>query len=101
MSRIFDRDPIAGITRYFYYDDDADRVTFETRQDVTDIVEDNKRRMNSAASGWRGDMHHIASIPLSVYYDLQEKGIKPGSPEFRRWLNDPDNRAFRTKGGKV
>lgn len=42
-----------------------------------------------------------ASIPMSLYVDLMRKGIFKDQKSIRRWLNDPDNRAFRVSGGKL
>lgn len=101
MSRIFDESPELGITRYWHYDESTDTAVIETRQDVTDVVESNKSAFNSAETGWKGDMHKVASIPLNVYFDLKEKGILDDQNALRAWLNDPDNRYFRTKPGRV
>ena len=70
-------------------------------------MELNKAQMNShnskAAQKWRGDWHHVARIPLSIYFDLQKRGLlaKGREKDLKRWLNDPDNRHFRTKAGQV
>ena len=37
--RVFDHDEEAGITEYFYYDDDTDGFVIETVQDVTGLIE--------------------------------------------------------------
>lgn len=101
-SRILDTDPATGITRVFHYDHASDRFTIETRQNVTDVVEQNKLVANSERQDYRkGDLHRVASIPLSVYYDLKKRGILDDQAAMRRWLNDRDNRVFRVKGGTV
>jgi hypothetical protein len=46
-------------------------------------------------------MHKVASIPMNVYFDLKEKGILDDPAALKRWLNDSDNRFFRTKAGRV
>ena len=101
MSRLFDESPDLGLKRYWHYDADTDTATIETRQEVTDLVENNKADFNAAASGWKGEMHKVASIPMNVYFDLKEKGILDDPAALKRWLNDPDNRFFRTKPGRV
>jgi len=81
----------------------------EVAQDVSDIVEQNKKEFNSASTTWgSGDVfdNKIASIPLTVIDKLNQQGIMRGfhvldMPKFKHWLNDPDNRFFRTKPGKV
>jgi hypothetical protein len=101
VSRIFDESPELGITRYWHYDSSSDTAVIETVQDATDLVDANKAAFNSAESGWKGDMHKVASIPLNVYYDLKEKGILDNQQALKAWLNDPENRYFRTKPGRV
>ena len=48
----------------------------------------------------------IASIPMTVIDRLNQKGIMRGfhvldQKKFKEWLNDPDNRFFRTKQGRI
>jgi len=57
---------------------------------------------------WKEDVleNKIASIPLTVIDTLNQKGIMKGfdvvdQKKFRAWLNDPDNRFFRTRQGKI
>ena len=101
MSRVFDTDPALNLTRYWHWDEDKEQAVIETRQEVTDLLDANKAEANEASTGWKGDMHKVASIPLNVYYDLKQKGIIDDPKAFKRWLNSPENRFFRTKLGKV
>ena len=48
-----------------------------------------------------GDMTRVASIPLSLYFDLKKKGIADDPVAMKRWLNDPDQRFFRTRPGRL
>jgi hypothetical protein len=53
-----------------------------------------------------GDITHVARLPLTVIDDLNKKKIMRGFAvideiAFRAFLNDPDNRFFRTRPGKV
>jgi hypothetical protein len=99
--RLFDKDPAMGTTTYFHYDDDAGSMTLETLQETDDIVEGNKQDFNDAPAHWRGDMHKVASIPMTLYMQLKREGIIDDPRAFKRWLNDRDNRFFRTRPGKV
>lgn len=100
--RYFDTDPLTGATRYFTYDHATDECIIETVQDVSEIIELNKRRFNnkSESSRW-GDGQIVASIPLPLLADLQRRGITDDPAKMRAWLNDSDNRHFRTRPGKV
>ena len=80
----------------------------ETKQDVTDIIEKNKQEYNNSSTKWGEDVfdNKIASIPMTVVDDLNKKGIMRGihvldQKKFFAWLNDPDNRFFRTKQGRI
>jgi hypothetical protein len=43
----------------------------------------------------------VATLPLSVYYQLKREGIADDPKRLAKWMNDPDNRAFRTRGGRL
>lgn len=102
MTRVLDQDEETGKIELFHYDESTDRVTIETITDVTDIVEANKALFNEHTSLDRyGDMTRVASIPMSLYFDLKAKGIVGDDEKMKAWLNNPDNRFFRTRPGKV
>lgn len=106
ISKLFDEDPITGKREFWHYNPDNDTATIETQVDVEDLVDTNKYEHNlhdGANSPWKGDIHRVASIPMPIWEDLRRKGMLPHQDEaaFRRWLNDPDNRAFRTRPGRV
>lgn len=106
---LFDRDPLTGETQWFIPDESAGTFTIKTEQDVSGLVEANKAHFNafnSVRDGYGeeiGASSKVASIPTSVYYDLLKKHghmrLNPGP--WKRWLNDPDNAAFRTRPGTV
>ena len=85
-------------------------VIIETRQDVTVIIEDNnnQRKYTDKRTRWGDDLfdNKIASIPLTVFDELNKRGIVRGfhvidQKAFKKFLNDPDNRVFRTREGIV
>lgn len=100
MKRHLSYDPILGIKRTFHWDDSNDTFLIQTTQETTDIVEANKLAYNDAPDRM-GDLTRVASIPLSLYFDLKKKGIADDDAAMKRWLNDPDNRFFRTRPGRV
>lgn len=80
-------------------------------QDVTDIIDKNKEERNSGVNEDRkSNMRKVASIPLIIVQLLRTRPMSEGGPidinlvghdvehtvRFNKWLNDPDNRAFRT-----
>jgi hypothetical protein len=85
-------------------------IVIETRQDITQNIEQNRKEFNSfdERAKWSDEMlgNKIASIPLTVIDDLNAKGIMRGftvvdQKRMKDWLNSPDNRYFRTRPGRV
>lgn len=77
-------------------------TTYRTDYTVEPTVEINKAQRNMVQKGWSGDYHHIASIPLNMFHDQLAEASRQGDDKhISRWLNDSDNRAWRTKGGRV
>jgi hypothetical protein len=77
-------------------------VTYRTDYAVDDTLEANREMRNAAATGWKGDLHLVASIPLGIYNDKLREAIRQDDQAyFRRFLNDADNRALRTKDGRL
>ena len=74
-NKIFDVNPDLGITRTWHYNDETDEATIQTQQDVTDIIEENKQEFNQVDERARwGEFSRVASIPLSLYYELKKEG---------------------------
>lgn len=97
---ISDDSDTTGIVTSFHYDADKDEAIIQKSQDVSGIIEANKQQFNSAPERW-GEWTKVGSIPLSVYYELERQGITKDQEAMKKWLNDPDNRYFRTRPGTV
>jgi len=101
-----------GISKTSFVDED-DKLIISHKQDVTAIVEENKRQYNQSTSktGFNGNKitapeNKVASIPLVVFTELEKQGITRGfnvidMKRFKEFLNNPDNRVFRTRQGQV
>ena len=85
-------------------------IVIQTRQDVSDIVEQNKKEYNSfdERAKWSDELfgNKIASIPFTVIDELNKQGVMRGfdvidEKRFKAWLNERDNRVFRTWTGVV
>ena len=96
----FSYDPVLGIKRTFHASEDGNEFVIQTTQETEDIVEANKSAYNDAPARW-GEFTRVASIPISLYWDLKKKGIADDDNAMKRWLNNSDNRFFRTKSGRV
>ena len=105
MKKILEQD---NIRQKVAHNSDSDDVVIATHQDVTDIIEQNKKEYNQTTGRWGDDIldNKIASIPLTVIDSLNQQGIMRGfhvidQKKFKQWLNEPDNRFFRTRQGKI
>ena len=86
-----------------------DGKTFvETEQNVDALLNDNKRKSNDYEKGklignTQKHQQHIAHIPTVLFYELLKKFGHPqqNPKEWKKYLNDPDNRYLRTGGGKL
>ena len=89
------------------FETSGDDMHVVTRQNVDPILEANKRVSNEWKPGdyQTGSHHHhkVADIPATIYYDMVKKLGEPkhNLAAWKRWLNDPENRFFRTTGGKI
>ncbi len=100
--RLFDYDPLTGTVQWFHWQDDVKgkEMVLQTVQPTEEIVEGNKQHYNNAPDRW-GDGQLVARIPISVWGQLQKQGITKDKKAFRRWLNDPDQKVFRLRPGKL
>jgi|TARA_R110002074_G_scaffold53586_1_gene134338 hypothetical protein len=85
-----------------WFDSNTGDVTMSTFQDIGEIVRKNKADRKAfaidknSATGRFGEFAKIASIPNVVVDNLMKSGVWFDRVAFRKWLNDPDNRLFRT-----
>jgi hypothetical protein len=96
-----------GIQKTYYADGDGGLI-IETSQDVTDIIESNKAEYAATdeRKRWGDGWEKVGSIPLSLIQTLNELGICRGfaivdQKKMKAFLNDPENRHFRTRPGRV
>lgn len=106
MKRVLKQDADTRTVQTAYADGEGGLI-IKTSQDVSAIIEQNKREyaQTDAHTKW-GEWSKIGSIPLVVIQDLNQKGILRGfavvdQKKFKEWLNNPDNRHFRTRAGRV
>jgi hypothetical protein len=85
-------------------------LIIQTAQDVTALVEANKQEFNSydERARWSDEVfgNKIASIPFTAIDDLNRQGIMRGFQvvdhhRFAMFLNNPENRAWRTRPGVI
>ena len=101
MKKIIGYDPVQKKTTY----DGQHHVTVE--QETKDIIKKAKdldidyKPYNIV--GTQKHMRQVAEIPANLYYELLHKFGEPkkNKKAWSRWLNDPDNKYFRTGGGSI
>ena len=106
MPKIFSQD-LDTQTVQIAHEDGEGGLIVETKQDIQPFLEHNKAsyaRIDERAR-W-GEFTQIASIPFAVIQDLNKQGILKGfhivePKKLKAWLNDPDNRFFRTRPGRI
>lgn len=106
VDRLLSYDPLTGIRERFVYNAENDSFQIITDQEGEPVLELNKDKYNSVdeRARWKeGQM--VASLPLVIYQDLLARGIidkkDVRQKKLRKWLDDPANRFFRTRPGKL
>ena len=104
MKRVLDYDPLTGMTTTFDYDPMTDVTTIGREQDVTAILEANKRLQNDdgyTREGFKDCWWHYATIPNIVIEKwMNEDGIDVYNKEHNKAvfkkLNQPEYRYLKT-----
>lgn len=100
MPKLVSEDKASG-TQTLWHDLDG-AVVLENRQDAAPVTEAARAAFALVDERARfGEFTRVASIPLVTYFDLVKRGITKDRAAFKRWLNDPDNRHFRTRPGRI
>ena len=100
MKRVIDYDPQTGISHVLYTDESDGVSRYVAEQDTSFLLDFNRKLANEAGKKF-GEWAKVASLPMALFMDLKQKGILDDSKAFKRWLNDPDNRYFRTHEGRL
>lgn len=91
-----------------FHDQDDGGIVIAKEQNISALIDANKEEYNTADSKWNDNAleNRVARIPMAVFEDLQKQGITRGftvidMKRFKAWLNNPDNKVFRTKAGRI
>lgn len=94
-----------GLRRhYVYWVDKANGVGFRKTENLVeeDLLAHNRERLNDSQGQRFGDGKVVASVPLNVFYRDFASRLREGDTDFMRWwLNNDENRPYRTFRGKV
>ena len=92
-----------GRSRWFKYEPNGS-VTFRTDTPIDQTLKENAFLRNETAGNAMGDYVKIASIPMAHLFNdgraLLDAHQGEDNKYVSRWLNDSDNRAFRTFEGR-
>ena len=102
--RLFDVDP--ALLQREVFVPSADGATFDivTQQDVEPVLRENAAQRRDAPKHQfnnKSGLTKVASIPNVVMIGLRQRGILADPVRFKKWLNDPENEVFKTRGGKI
>lgn len=91
-------DRIDSSNRVTIHHEEDGKHFVESRQDVTHILAAAKIIADQPPGK---DFRHVAFVPETVLNASFTEGWFDDPKAWKRWLNDPDNRDFRTGGGRV
>ena len=95
---LVDHDPATG--RTVWRCTDGKLVHYRTDYPVDGVIAANAARLNDTDGQRFGDGRRVASIPLNTFFDRLAAAQAQGDDRYlARWLNDGDNRAWRTFPG--
>lgn len=81
---------------------DGKQTHFRTTQETDDIVRANRAEQNLTAGQRWGEWRKVASIPINLFYDNLGVAVQNRDENYiNKFLNDSDNRDFRTFLGRV
>ena len=75
-----------------------DKIVYHTKQNVQPFIEHCKHLADNKPGK---DLRHVAEVPLVVYQKACREGWANDMSEWKKWLNNPDNKVFRTWNGRV
>ena len=92
----------------FHSNANETEFTINTYQDVEPILEENKTHLNEygdlLSKGKQGEGIRVASIPFNVWTQWMKETngeIQKDHNLMKKYLNDPDNKYFRTTPTRV
>jgi len=105
--RLISQNKERGVETWMH-DNSEGGFTIEQKQHVAHVLETNRAKANEWQRGQligntQRHWQQVAEIPSSIYLELRQKfGDPKDNPKaWRKWLNDYNNRYFRTSGGNI
>lgn len=108
MKELIEHDPLTGVSTYFVDRSAEGKFSIVHEQDVSGIIEQNKRMQADTdykRHGIKHDFQHVAHIPDTVVLKWRQEGIdvfnKDHTAAIMRKLRDPEYRYLRTTLGDI
>lgn len=102
MKKLLSADPITRTKERFHALSGGDEFVVETKQDVEPVTTVNKEKFKDSTGHYNLDgVTHVGSIPLVIWRELEKAGIAHDDEALKAWLDNPDNRAFKTHPGRL
>jgi len=79
--------------------EEDNQMVIQTQQDARPIIEANKNQRD-----WHkpsGDMKLAGRVPMTVYNKALREGWANDPSAWKKYLNDPDHKAFRVWEGRL
>ena len=103
---MLDDDPVSGTKLIYHFDPVTEKATIQESQDVTAIIERNKRLQAGPPTISKSkEWEMVASIPGNVHAMLKKRGIivsmheDPWQRKLMKWLKD--HTKFRTSTRRI
>jgi hypothetical protein len=99
-------DAYGDIIETMQYDESTGKTYVKKTQDVEPYLDDIARQRNQAETGWKGDLHKVATVPM-VIIDQWNKELncnvllKENRHLLMLKLNSPEYSKLRTKTGRI
>jgi len=108
--RVIETDVYTGITEQI--DIKNGHTQIKTVQNIDDTLDVNNADRNNSGAGWKGEMHHVARIPMLMIQqwnnELKSEGANDtnimsanNKKRFIAKLNDYNFSKLRTKTGRI
>jgi hypothetical protein len=89
-------DALTGARQKMHITTDG-KLVFHTRTDIDQLADQNQAIRNEIVrSEKNSDMVKVASLPMTVYFDLKQRGILGDKTAMKRWLKSEEAAPFRT-----
>ena len=99
-------DAYGDIIETMQYDDATGRTIVSKHQDVEPYLDEIARQRNQQESGWKGDLHKVATVPMVIIDQWNQEFkcnvlLKENRHLLMLKLNDPNYSKLRTKEGRI